>query len=111
MDKQLLGGANEIRNELERYNSRAFFDNRNLEDILSLLSFEALDDEKRTNYDTMVRAVAKTIELSCKHPYTGCMPIASGRGGVYAYFWSCLFNRQVETALPALITFNYRSEE
>src|SRR5436190_23769116 len=38
-DQQILNAAIEIGRQLERYNSRAFFDNRNIEDILSLLSF------------------------------------------------------------------------
>src|SRR5207302_40746 len=41
-DKAILTSANKIRIELEGYSSRAYFDSRNLEDILSLLSFEAL---------------------------------------------------------------------
>ena len=40
-DMEILTAANKIRIELERYNSRASFDSRNLEDILSLLSFES----------------------------------------------------------------------
>ena len=39
-DRDILIEANKIREDLERYNSRASFDIRNLEDILSLLSFD-----------------------------------------------------------------------
>ena len=106
-DKELLTEANKIRIELDHYSSRAFFDSRNLEDILSLLSFEALDDEKRAKYDTMVRAVARTIELSCIYPYTGPTSVVPGRSGDYGGFWRSLFHQQVQAALPALITFNY----
>src|SRR5438876_8216 len=69
-DREVLVKANQIREDLERYNSRAFFDIWNLEDILSLLSFEALADETQAaKYDMLVKAVARTIELSCKFPY------------------------------------------
>jgi hypothetical protein len=71
-DREILIEANKIREDLERYNSRASFDIRNLEDILSLLSFEALTGEvQAARYDMLVKAVARTIELSCKFPYLG----------------------------------------
>jgi hypothetical protein len=41
-DREILIKAQDIRTQLERYNTRASFNDRNLEDILSLLSFEAL---------------------------------------------------------------------
>jgi hypothetical protein len=41
-DRAILAEANRIRQDLERYNSRANFQLRNLEDVISLLSFEAL---------------------------------------------------------------------
>jgi hypothetical protein len=106
-DIQLLTEANKIRIDLERYNSRASFDIRNLEDILSLLSFEVLADGQRTKYELMVKAVARTIELSCAHQFAGTEPVRPGGGSHYHSFWHCLLHDQVHGARPALITFNY----
>lgn len=106
-DRDILVEANKIRIDLERYNSRAFFDNRNLEDILSLLSFEALADGEQAKYELWVKAVARTIELSCEHQYSQ-QPLAEPRGGSHHHaFWNCLLHDQIREALPALITFNY----
>src|ERR1051325_4702321 len=86
-DQEILTAANNIRIDLERYNSRAFFDNRNIEDILSLLSFEALADGDRKKYETMVAALARTIELSCTHQYIELTPQQPPPGDNYHSFW------------------------
>jgi hypothetical protein len=106
-DREILIEANQIRIDLEKYGMRAFFDNRNLEDILSLLSFEALADGERKKYEIMVKAVARTIELSCAFQYANQIPKEPQSGGLYHSFWQCLLEDQIRGALPALITFNY----
>src|SRR5215467_1044976 len=40
-DLEILNKALSIKDNLESYNSRAHFNDRNIEDVLSLLSFEA----------------------------------------------------------------------
>ena len=61
-DKKLFNEAIKIRDDLERYHSRANFNIKNLEDILSLLSFEALAAGETTRkYDAWVKAISKTI--------------------------------------------------
>jgi len=106
-DREILTEANKIRIDLERYSSRAFFDNRNLEDILSLLSFEALAEGNNTKYETMVKAVGLTIELSCAYQYLESVPEKPTRGTRYESFWSAFLNPEIQYARPALITFNY----
>jgi hypothetical protein len=106
-DREILTEANKIRIDLERYNSRAFFDNRNLEDILSLLSFESLAEGNTAKYETMVKAVARTIELSCIHQHNEVPPEKLSQGNYYESFWSALLNPELRFARPALITFNY----
>ena len=66
--------AMEIRNELDGYHGRANFDDRNIEDLLSILTFKLLGSRSREN-DQLARisaAIARTIELTCqiKHPGT-----------------------------------------
>jgi hypothetical protein len=108
-DRRVLQDAIAICESLERYNSRAFFDIRNLEDILSLLSFEALRDETlhTERYSTMVKAVARTIELSCVFDYASEPPASPRSQTHYQEFWHSLFARPLRENLPVLLTFNY----
>jgi hypothetical protein len=109
-DRAIFSEANKIRDSLESYNSRASFDNRNLEDILSLLLFEALGSKAETlRYQTVVKAVARTIELSSRFQYwEGIEGPAPSRDSPYHNFWSALLGGKFQRAnLPALITFNY----
>jgi hypothetical protein len=109
-DLTILNKANEIRLELERYNSRANFDTRNLEDILSLLSFEAVDNKEQTErYRTVVKAIARTIELSCNITLKDCEPGNAFRHGasVYHDLVKALLSQPWLSNLPAIITFNY----
>ena len=64
-DLDLFQKANRVRVALEHYNSRANFRLRNLEDVLSLLSFEAISGvDSKANHDTWVKAITRTIKVS-----------------------------------------------
>ena len=109
-DLMILGAANNIRIDLEAYNSRASFNNFNIEDILSLLSFEALGDQRHAeDYNTMVNAVARTIELSCIIPFIPNTPASPfPLNTPYHRLWMTLLHGPLtRNNLPALITFNY----
>ena len=108
-DKNLFAEAVEIRNGLERYNSRANFNIRNLEDVLSILSFEALEGgENRKKYDAWVRAISRTIELSTSHQFReSAVSAFEGRNTVYHQFWNSVLGGGWKHWPPALITFNY----
>jgi len=107
-DQELLSRANDIRLELERFNSRAYFDGRNLENILSLLAFEALAGESSAQkYEALVRAVGRTIELSCEIPHEQKPTPAIDAAHNYWLFWIALLGGHLRGTFPALITFNY----
>lgn len=108
-DREILIKAHEIRTQLERYNTRASFNDRNLEDILSLLSFEALDGgENAASYETLVKAVARTVELSCSAKHHDATPnIPFNHNHVYDHIWRALLSEKLIQTAPALITFNY----
>jgi hypothetical protein len=108
-DRKLLALADEIRVGLEPYNTRANFNMRNLEDILSLLSFEALaGGDALKKYQTWVRAITRTIELSTVHPYQNSHRTAPTYPiNLYHIFWDALLGENSTTPPPALITFNY----
>lgn len=114
-DRKILEDALEIRRELDGYHGRVAFDDRNIEDILSILAFNVLGGgitDKR-KLSTFTNAIATTIELSCnvKHPgypndnrYT----IYNEGDEIYRRFWKAIF-KWVEKGneVPTIITFNY----
>jgi hypothetical protein len=114
-DIEIFDRAIQVRNELDGYHGRATFDDRNIEDILSILSFNALgggraDHEKLR---AMNRAIARTIDLSCSVTHPG-VDIKDGPRVVesgpetYRNFWTALFRLKEEGYLiPTIITFNY----
>ena len=105
----LLKKSNEIRLGFEKYQSRASFDTRNLEDVLSLLSFEKLKNTTHTedNYNTFVKEVASTIELSCtvKHKVNPSID-EHRKHDLYDRFCTYLLSKHIDH-LPAIVTFNY----
>ncbi len=108
-DRDLLTEADKIRVGLERYNSRANFSMRNLEDVLSLLSFEALaGGEALQKYQTWVRAITRTVELSTIHTYSDTpRETPHYNKAPYHEFWDCLLGKNANSNPPALLTFNY----
>lgn len=104
-ERELLRQANDIRLKFERYHSRAYFDTRNVEDLLSLLSFESIGQgascPAKADYDLFVKAIALTIELSCKVQPSN-IPVPSG-GDQYVKFWRALIPKFAFT----IVTFNY----
>ncbi len=105
----------EIRRDLDHYHGRANFDDRNLEDILSILTFNALGNNPRSmeHLKGLNRAIARTIELTCdvRHPgIIGSDHRAINTTGPDAYrsFWRALFDwASPERTLPTIISFNY----
>lgn len=114
-DVQVFENAIAVRNELDRYHGRAEFDDRNLEDILSILWFNALAGGKgsQAQLHHMNRAIARTIELACEVTHPG----VKAAGGyektetgkwIYRAFWQHLLNWAKDASqMPALITLNY----
>jgi hypothetical protein len=116
-DLEILKEAQKIRYSLEEYANRAYFDNSNLEDILSLLAFQALYGEgERRNFETMVQAVARTIELSCRFQYQQSDLPSGGlirpeppiqAHNLYSALWRNLLVQYKQQNPLAIITFNY----
>lgn len=114
-DLEIFENAIKVKNELDSYHGRAVFDDRNIEDILSILSFNVLGGGTgdRNKLNKMNRAIARTIELSCTVTHPGIS--ASGQSTEiitgpdnYRNFWKRLFNWVKKgNELPTIITFNY----
>lgn len=110
-DKQIFEKVSNIRRELDSYHGRANFDDRNLEDILSILSFNVLsgDDPAEEKLKELIKAIARTIELTCTVKHDGTVNRIQEIGpNIYRDFWSKLFERFADpAAFPTIITFNY----
>ncbi|ANO50841.1 hypothetical protein [Woeseia oceani] len=114
-DLRLIQDAMKIRGELDGYHGRAVFNDRNIEDILSILAFNSLSGgptEKR-KFQTVADSIAKTIDLCCAledpRGTGGQIHIQDNKeGAVYRAFWAALLKwAKVSNEMPAIITFNY----
>lgn len=114
-DIEIFNAAIKIRNELDSYHGRAMFDDRNIEDILSILSFNMLGGAKRDKEKIAAinRAIARTIDLSCTVEHPGVNK--EGRNSInvsgpqfYRDFWQNIFSTAATgKKIPTIITFNY----
>lgn len=116
-DRKIFTDAIKVRHGLNGFHGRAHFDDRNIEDILSLLTFGVLAGEEAASehLKAVNRAIARTIELTCevKHPGAPknegeqCSSIRNGPE-MYRTFWKRLINWAAEgKSPPTIITFNY----
>ena len=111
-DKAIFQNAINIINELDGYHGRAAFDDRNIEDILSILSFEVIGGEQpqRDKWEMMIKAIARTIELTCTLKHAGGIPELLDRNidNEYTRFWIRLFRQfGPKKQLPTIINLNY----
>jgi len=110
-DHHVFKKAIEVRNELDGYHGRATFDDRNIEDILSILSFNFIGGRRsdRDKFNWIVKAIARTIELSCTVRHSGRLNRIEESGPpVYRHFWDKIFNFAGDAGeMPTIITFNY----
>ncbi|MEW6401134.1 MAG: hypothetical protein AB1649_05000 [Chloroflexota bacterium] len=110
-DREVFEKVLQVRNQLDGYHGRASFDDHNIEDILSILSFNIMggDDTDRDNLKWMIQGIVRTIELTCTIKHDGELNKIQEIGPeIYRYFWRKLINRfQPSNSLPSIITFNY----
>jgi hypothetical protein len=111
-DKKIFSEAMKVRDELDGYHGRASFNDRNIEDILSILSFNLIGGDKsdQDKLRWMIKAIARTIELTCNVKHSGQLDKIQNEGShIYRSFWQKLFKRfgNFETSFPSIISFNY----
>jgi len=110
-DIAIFEKAIEIRNELDSYHGRASFDDRNLEDILSILSFNEihLSARKKSKLFLFIKAISRTIELTCQVQHDGENKIQNLGSSLYRQFWWNLFYfcTKHNKKMPAIISLNY----
>ena len=111
-DKKIFNEAMKVKNELDGYHGRAAFNDRNIEDILSILSFNLIGGKKsdREKQKWFIKAITRTIDLTCNVQHDGKLNrMQSDGNGVYRSFWHRLFARfkDAPNSFPTIISFNY----
>lgn len=100
-----------IKNELDSYHGRALFDDRNLEDILSILSFNEIQSSKTSKGGLFwfTKAISRTIELTCNVKHDGENNIKNPCPTPYWQFWQNLFSfcLRHNKKIPTIISLNY----
>ncbi|MBC2606577.1 hypothetical protein [Pelagicoccus albus] len=107
-----LKAAIDVRSELDGYHGRVSFNDRNIEHILSLLSFNMLVEEKAGSdkLEIFIRAICDTIELSCRVEHSGFLNEEVDRAvTMYDSFWKYYIGWVNRTGgvPPVIISFNY----
>jgi hypothetical protein len=110
-DHVLMIRAMAIKETLDNYHGRVYFNDRNLEDILSILTFNAMagGGARRKELEIFVKAISRTIELTSCVQHNGEAKHYEGCPGQYTQLWQkLLVERYPRTgSLPTIITFNY----
>jgi len=103
--------AIEIKNELDSYHGRALFDDRNLEDILSILSFNEIQSSETSESRLFwfTKAISRTIELTCRVKHDGENKIQNLGCVQYRNFWYYLIYicTRYNKKIPTVISLNY----
>jgi hypothetical protein len=110
-DKEVFENAMGVWRKLYNYHGSAEFDDRNIEDILSILSFNIIGGThaEKDSLNWMIKAIARTIELSCNVKHNGSLDKPQDAGDwIYRGFWGALFERFNDSSnIPTIVTFNY----
>jgi len=112
-DRKILENALGVREDLDGYHGRAAFDMWNIEDLLSILSFNAMagGETEKNRFEAITKGIAKTIEITCNVRHNGTLngDTDAGRNYIYEEFWKSLilWARETELPLPPIVTFNY----
>ena len=110
-DLEVFAKAREVMEDLDKYHGRAEFDDRNIEDILSILSFNIIGgtQTEKDSLNWMIKAISRTIELTCKVKHNGKLSkLQSAGNDLYREFWKNLFMRFNDSPIiPTIVTFNY----
>lgn len=117
-DAKLFAEVQRIRERLDSYHGRASFDDNNIEDLLSILSFDELGRRGgggSSELSLMSRAIARTIELTCniKSRYGFELRLAEDvtNSARYQRIWEIFIHLLSQPngakRVPTILTFNY----
>lgn len=115
-DVIVFDAAVAAQNHLNDYHGRVNLQDRNIEDILSILNFASMagDEVAKKHQEAIIKAITRTIELSCSTKHQGIS--AQGQSDTlnltghesYRDFWKTFLRRAISgQPIPPIITFNY----
>ena len=111
-DQDLIAQAAKIHSKVDDYHARVSVDQFNIEEVLSVLSFESIsgDIARKRELSTFTKAIARTVEITCKVKHDGTLNTVQSSGDdSYRRFWLELLRyykyRLIE--IPTIISFNY----
>ena len=112
-DLNLIIKALKITREMDNYHGRINYNDKNIEEVMSLLSFKIKTGTRKdkTNLTTFTKAVARVIDITCSVKYE--IPSQSyinlqKQSNAYTTFWSCMFKLFDSTgSIPVILTLNY----
>ena len=110
--KAILREASKIIDDMAHYHRRVRFDDRNIEDVMSMLAFDSLPERKESAIKSFSAAVAETIELACAVKHSGepkdFQQFNHEGPQIYQKFWKALFDAAKDSKeIPTIITLNY----
>lgn len=108
-DNELFKSVKDLTDYLIKHHRGAVFNDRNIEDVLSMLSFLKITDKERATklFDDLTKCISKTIEYSCN------LKVNNGVYGVLktkldANIWAPLILANGKGySIPSILTFNY----
>lgn len=110
-DEATFSNFLKVIHDLDGYHGRANFDDRNIEDILSILTFNQYEKTRSASdsIKSVVNAISRTIELRCT-----IKTISEGtrydvkEHDIYQDFWRGLLSySRIRNEMPVIITLNY----
>lgn len=110
-DSEIFRKVKNIKSSIDSYLSRVNFNPENLEDILSILAFNGLAGDRKSNKDfqDLTTAISRTIDLCCTIQHDGSLDSFKPEGaGAYQEFWNAIFLLMKNgKPIPTIITLNY----
>lgn len=107
---KIFSDAWKIIDEIGNFHTNAEFDERNIEDLLSILKFDSYSSNEGNEDKQKIieKAISMIIEKTCQVKYDrNKNPQASGND-IYREFWRILFAKYADNAsFPTIISFNY----
>jgi hypothetical protein len=113
-DLEILSQAELIRSEMDGYHGRVSFNDRNIEELLSMLDFsESSEAEEKPKIIAFNKAIAKVIDLTCNLKSRKILSNPGGNmdpdfSGIYKRFWQNYFAmKNIHCEPPIIISLNY----
>ena len=107
---KVFSDAWNIIDEISKFHTNAEFDERNIEDLLSILKFDNYSTKagNKNKQKIIEKAISTIIEITCQVKHDGTNNLQQNGDDIYREFWKTLFIKYADNAsFPTIISFNY----